>query len=231
MKNNLVFPELHFVRDYTEENKKLLERFDNSAVTSVPTTVDIIPEKNILTVSSNGQCHHYNYKIPVNFDMEKYKKIYESLKKSGLWLSGQQTSKGIIIPDIYREIELDFDSMSRENLLKYIKSGKTYRPDTNLYFDTKLFDVEYVRTPHFIGPDGKMYECQAYRTPTLNPVFRTKSGKFDYDELLRINVDIIKHILEISKYNCIYTLVMDEIYLTDELTIHVINVGGTKISS
>lgn len=229
MKDTLVFPELHFVRDFKEENEELIRIHGNMAQTLVPTTVDIIPGKDILIIQSNGERHHYHYRIPVNFDIKKYKKIYESLKEAGLWLSGIQFSRGSLIPDKFRIIEPNFDQMSREELMAFIKEGKTYRPDTNIYFDTTLLNVDYVRTPRFIGPTRKMYECQIYKTPTLAPVFRTSSGKFDYDELLKINLDVVEYTLKQSKYNCIYTIDVEEGYFTDELTTHTFYISGANV--
>lgn len=229
MKEKLVFPELHFVENFKEENEELIRLHGDAAICSTPTTVDIIPGEKILTIHSNGHRHHYHYDIPVNFDMEKYKRIYESLKEAGIWLSGLQSSRGSLIPDKFRVIEPNFDAMSREELLAFIKAGKSYRPDTSIYFNTSLLNVDYVRTPRFIGPTRKMYECQSYKTPTLAPIFRTPNGKFDYDELLKINLEVVDYTLKQSKYNCIYTIDMEETYITDELTVHTFYVRGVNV--
>ena len=229
MKENLVFPELHFIKDFKEENEKLIKLYGNDACTRVPTTVDIIPGESTLIIKSNGDRHHFQYDIPVNFDMKRYEKIYKSLKKSGLWLSAPQTSNGSLIPDKFRVIEPNFDEMSREELLAFIMGGKSYRPDTNVYFDTSLLNVDYVRTPRFIGPTGMMYECLTYKTPTLSPIFRTPNGKFDYDELLKINLDVVEYTLKQSNFNCVYMIVMEETYFTDELTVHTFYIRGVNV--
>ena len=119
--------------------------------------------------------------------------------------------------------------MSREELLAFIMGGKSYRPDTNVYFDTSLLNVDYVNHPRFIGATGKMYECLTYKTPTLAPIFRTPNGKFDYNELLKINLEVVEYTLKQSNFNCVYMIVMEETYFTDELTVHTFYIRGVNV--
>lgn len=227
MKKNLMFPELHFEHRFDKENAELRNRFKDkniNVITSCPTTVDIIPGVDQLEVILNGQRHHYSYRIPVTFGEKRYRKIYESLKERGARVTPMEYRE-MIFPDVFKKNEPNFDALDRNDLLEFIKSGKRYLPDSREYFDSKLFDINYVETRQFIlMPSGVVYTALGHK---LGGNF-TFFGKFTYAGLVSRNKKLIKDSIKMLGMTHLYSIETERTWITDELVIYDIRLHCCK---
>jgi hypothetical protein len=226
MQEILKFKELHFIEDFKEINSERLRTHGSDAELLTPTTVDIYPYVDVIHIVLNGDRHHSSYSIPVTFDDKKYRRIYKSFKKVGVNLTPFITKK-ILVPETFKSKEHDLDSMSKEDLIKYIKSGKTYYRDENFYFDPSIFDVRYVGFPtwcDYFG--GKTYSTQNWYAPAnLISIFND-----DYNEFIRVNKEGLQELLKKSQFDVLYKLEVEKHYLTDEISAFRVVFRGNRIN-
>ena len=225
----LAFPAIHLVNYHEDENERIHKAFGGAGWSAAPTTVDIVPGTKELRIVLNGTRHHYDFSIPITFDKERYKRIYESLKKSGIGLYAHEHNE-TIKPDACKLSDIDFESWDKEKLVDFIRSGRVFIEDKNKYFDSKIFDLKYMNYPALYNPyDGKQYLAEAYLIGGLLPLFCEDEAEYDYRKLILINKEIINLTLNRAKYTHLYKIRCDCFYLTKELTVRTLAIFGCEV--
>jgi hypothetical protein len=221
---NLKYPKLEYIKDYREENKKLFEKFGSSSLFRVPTTSEILPYNEELNIKLSGSLHSYNFKIPVNFDDEKYKQVYESLKEDSIRL------KSALMPYHHPAINLlpekfkpefgKLDLLSKEQLMEIIRNKVDFKEDTNMYFNNN-FNVTYVKSESFVSNNFIRNKCDKYKITNLYTVFDN-----NLQELIDLNSQKIQQVIDKNKIKYINKLIVYPYQLTRELIVYELYIVG-----
>lgn len=221
---NLKYPIIEYTKDYKQENKKLFEKFGSSTLFRVPTTTEIIPYENELDINLSGSLHKYNFRVPINFDDDKYTQIYDSLK------SELERLKTSLMPYHHPPVHILHESfkpklgrlemLSKEQLIEIIRNKTEFKEDNNIYFNNN-FNVKYVKAESFISSNFIRNKCDKFKITNLYTVFNN-----NLQDLINLNQEKIQEVIIKNKINYIHKFMVNSYQLTKELVIYELYIVG-----
>lgn len=184
--------------------------------------------------------NYFSSAVVISFDDVRYERIYKSLLKQvnevGYFAGVPNNASNInsnliqVIPEAHLIKPTDFSKWEKEDLVKFIEEGKSYKKDNRPYFNSSLFDVKYPISSYafydIVDNKLKLGECRKdiYRGLVC---IADKYEEEDYGKVIENNAPLIKKYLKEKGYTHIHSFEVCNFYYTEDfIAPHIIVVGA-----